>query len=598
MATGFGAFMEGVGSGIKTRSDMDFNRQYVESMRQRNERGALDLEGRRKSALEDYTFSGGTEEDFNQQWSKYQKAQDPALLRLGKFLGSRIKGFFGGGTGAGEEAGATQQMAISTPEVQMAGPQGNGVTTYGIPEYANGGRVRGYANGGLIEDEDEEGGGGIGAFMGDLGRNAADLAKSGFRNTIDAYQEGSRLNRQNRDYMMQEGISMGERGDRARSYAGDAIGGGARMLTGLADDVLGPIDEGVAAAGQFVGGFIGNETPEDKAATSAARQGVPGKVRGSGDKAAAVAARSDVPERTDEQVAQAAIGEAEVSAMENLDYKLLVDQGVSPEELPSMNTKDWSDYRREQFMALQMQGMNPKEAMQQVDYMTVDTQMRGFQREGQKALLYLQTGQSREAAMALRQAYQYFPNGVGVKFGMANDPKTGQPAIIALGVDEETGEPSGKPMIITTERLSAMMENMTNPTAFRAWTKDGRDLQIEIAKFEETGRHNRATEDIYRAGAITDRIKAQTAATVASGGGMKPSDVDRRSEDYRAWASDKELLGELDEGVAIALADAMDRVTYNRPDLPPNTVIKAVEDAWANGGELGVIELLNSLQAE
>jgi hypothetical protein len=79
---------------------------------------------------------------------------------------------------------------------------------------------------------------------------------------------------------------------------------------------------------------------------------------------------------------------------------------------------------------------------------------------------------------------------------------------------------------------------------------------------------------------------------------MKPSDVDRRSEDYRMWSKEKEDFGEYEPGVAIELANAMDRVTHVRPDLPPNVVIDAVEKAWKNGGELGVIELLNSLQGE
>jgi hypothetical protein len=261
--SGFGGFMEGVAGGIKTRSDMDQSRQLKEYMSQRNERGAIDLQETYDARLAQWQAEGGDPAQFKTENTRYQKVQDPALLRLGKFLGGRIKGFFGGGTGAGEEGGALEGMSIATPEVQMAGPQASGATTYGIPDYADGGRVRRYADGGQVEED---------TYLDDLGRNAKEFAASGFRNTIDAYQRGSQLNRQNRDYMMEEGISATERGDRARSYAGDAIGGGARVLTGFADDALGPIDEAISAGVRGIGGFFGMESGEDAAAIPAPAQ--------------------------------------------------------------------------------------------------------------------------------------------------------------------------------------------------------------------------------------------------------------------------------------------------------------------------------------
>ena len=130
--------------------------------------------------------------------------------------------------------------------------------------------------------------------------------------------------------------------------------------------------------------------------------------------------------------------------------------------------------------------------------------------------------------MALRQAYQYFPNGVTVKFGTMIDPKTGQPAIMTMGVDEETGEPTGSPMLITTERLTTMMENMQNPDAFRSWTKDGRDLQMEINKLQSIDDYRQGTLDVAAYNAETDRIGELTGGT----GGLRPADRDRRDKEY------------------------------------------------------------------
>ena len=596
-AVGLGAFTEGLQGGIAARDEMDRNRAFKEYMRQRNEQGAINLQETYDARLAQWKASGADPKKFEAENTRYQKMQDPALIRFGHFLGDKMRGWFGGG---GEEQGAMQQADFSSPQVQPAGLQASGAMTYGIPDqYADGGTVgRGRNRRPAPNDEEVPvSGGGIGAFMGDLGRNAKDLAMSGFQNTRDAWNDAGRLQSQDWQYMTEPGISATERGDRARSYVGDSIGGLAKVGAGFADDAMGPIDEWAGQAWDFAKGMVGMDSPEDKAA-AAKSTGIPQPGPAPDEKAAA-AATVDAPKESDGQIAQQAMHSGQQQAIENFDYKLLVDQGVSPEDLPSMTTQDWSDYRREMMDSLMARGANPKEALQQVDYMTVDTQMRGFQREGQKALLYLQSGQNREAAMALRQAYQYFPNGVGVKFGTANDPKTGQPAIIAMGVDEKTGKPSGTPMLITTERLNAMMENMSNPQAFRAWTKDGRDLQLKINQLQSEDDYRQGMLGVAQEGAISDRMKAQAAQAAAVGkGGMKPSDVDRRSDDYRKWASDKELMGEYEQGVAITLADAMDRVTKTRPDIPENTVIRAVEDAWQKNGELGVVELLQSLQVK
>jgi hypothetical protein len=217
-------------------------------------------------------------------------------------------------------------------------------------------------------------------------------------------------------------------------------------------------------------------------------------------------------------------------------------------------------------------------------------QMKGMMRELDKATLYLGTGQSQEAAMAVRQGFQYFPNGVSVKFGTTVDPTTGQPAIIAMGVDEETGETTGSPMLITAERLSAMRNQMSDPAAFRSWTKDGHDLQLQIAKFEETKASNLATEDIRKYEAETERGK------LGKTGGLKPSDVLARSKFFDESVEMKRIMDEEGEGVANSLADAMDRVIYEMPSTPPNVVRNEIIKGWTTGREAGVQEAIGRLR--
>lgn len=587
--SGIGGFATGLMQGIEARDRMDLNREYKRALAARADIANRDWQNYLDLTRENYQAEHGSLEGYVAP--ERTRLQDPALLRFGKWLGKKI-GW--GQQGNTEEQGAVQQMAI--PE-QTVKPQP-------FRSFRDGGKVERT----LSAEEKQrrraagEDAGGIGAFMEDLGRSAADYFDDTRAVAGEAYKE-----EQAKFDRLRQADSAQEAGARFTDWLGSSARASLGTGAALAKDVF--LDNPVT---QFVGGALGfGSGPEraandsepavgnsEQAASPIPPQNVaPSRQMAQLDKTTAIDAAVSLPERSDEEIAQTAVQEGEIAALENLDYKLLVDRNVSPEELPSMTTQDWSAYRHAIFKYEIGRGASIQEAAQAVDALTVDIQMRGFQREGQKALLYLQTGQAREAAMALRQAYQYFPNGVSVRFGMANDPATGQPAIIAMGMDEQTGEPSGSPMLITGERLGAMMENLSNPSAFRAWTKDGRDLQMQINQLQSLDDYRQRSLDLAQAGAITDRIEAVADATNVSGqGGMRFSDVDRRSQAYRQWAQDQERIGDFEEGVAAALADAMDRVTRLRPDIPPNTVIKAVQDAWNQGGELEVLELLESLR--
>jgi len=308
----------------------------------------------------------------------------------------------------------------------------------------------------------------------------------------------------------------------------------------------------------------------------------------------AIGASVDNPDVPAEAVAAKATEEAQKESIENLDFKLLVDQGVRPEDLPSMTTSDWAGYRQRMTLAAAKSGMTPVEAHQMVDQRITQTQMVGFQREGQKALLYLQTGQNREAAMALRQAYQYFPNGVTVKFGTVTDPKTGQPAIITMGVDEDTGEPTGSPMLITTERLAAMMEEMSKPGSFRSWTKDGRDLQMQINELQSIDDYRQGSLDIAAYDAETDRIGELT-----GGSGLSASERRQRDTEYSDRMAEAGIMEEgfEDPIVKRSLASAM-TIYEQLSGLDMNTVTHEILAAYQDDPQNGVQRLLESARGQ
>ena len=155
MAIGLGALFEGVQGGIATRDKMDLNREYKELLRQRAATGEKELAGRDRTA-------GALAEGLGTDYTPiaHQRQKDPALLRFGGWLKGKVGGMFGGQDS--EEQGALETASFATPEIQPAGPQASGAQTYGIPGYADGGRVdeerkkRSYGDYYLTEDEANE----------------------------------------------------------------------------------------------------------------------------------------------------------------------------------------------------------------------------------------------------------------------------------------------------------------------------------------------------------------------------------------------------------------------------------------------------------
>ena len=581
--SGIAGFATGLMQGIEARDRMDINREYKRALANRASMADRDWQNYLDLVQKNYQAEHGNLEGYVAP--KRIQLQDPALLRFGKWLGTKI-GW--GRQNNTEKQGTMQRTAIpgQTPEPSP------------VPSLHDGGRVEGSRNyrrgldypilaGDILAYERDQ------RRSTDTGENTGQSITNLFDDTqqvrFEAYKD-----RQEAWDRMRNADNPREAGAAFSSWVGRGIKSGLGIGGALFKDVLAdnPVIQFTAGALGFDGNHeqsLDENLPANEAPTDTAIPAIP---ETQSRAYPAIATAIPDPERSDEQVARTAMQEGEIAALENLDYRLLANQNVSPEELPSMTTQDWSAYRHAIFKHEVGRGASVREAAQTVDDLTVNMQMRGFQREGQKALLYLQTGQAREAAMALRQAYQYFPNGVSVRFGMANDPATRQPAIIAMGVDEQTNEPSGQPMLITSERLNAMMENMSNPSAFRVWTKDGRDLQMRINQLQSLDNYRQRSLDV---------AEARTMAGAASPLGqesMNYVDTDRRSDKYRDWAQNQIIMNNMDQGVAMALASAMGRVTRLRPDIPYITVIKLVHSAWDAGRGPRVAALLDELRTQ
>jgi len=297
-------------------------------------------------------------------------------------------------------------------------------------------------------------------------------------------------------------------------------------------------------------------------------------------------APTGIPKTPDEAIAQQAISEGKDMAQQaaaqaappgHIDFsKVDFEAG----DIPNMPVTEWVDYRARMVRGLMAQGMKPTEAHAQVTQL----QQQGFVDYAQQALMHLQGGNANAAATALRAAYQYFPNGTDVQLGVQAG-KDGQPVIVGVGRDEVTGEPKGNPMVLNSERLAMMIENFSNPDAFRTWTKDWRDEQFNRQKYEEVEKPEAESNAQYRdragraalinAGANVIDAQRQAAAS----GGRRQVDLDRANS---AFQDAVELLGYESEEEADQLMALMAQI-YARAEWQYPEVIDFVRKAKRQG---------------
>jgi hypothetical protein len=615
---GLGAFTEGLQGGIAARDKMDLNRQYKSLLKGKMHEMESGFAADEALRLNEYRNEYGTEEGFEARANPYTPPKDPALIRFGGWLKGKM-GFGGGQEAApsssgieptksdmgteplsspvaekpktklieladggaipplfdeqgnrreltdeermkrsygeyyvtGGEAAANRDRRANRPDSYYhIGPRSAGPTAAGVDEYA------------LSRDRS---GGGVGAYLGDVARVAGETNTAQALRNVGAVSEASVRN-------VQDAGGARATGDAVRGTFQDAGAGALNIAGGVAADL------GLDKLTEFGAGFLGFDGKGE--------EGVPAKPPADAPAGAGAAteATTPAPEKSDEQIAQQAISTGEEAAAENFDYRYLPED-TRPEDMPSMNTQDWSRYRYEMMDALLMKGKDPDEALKIVDDITVGQQMRGMERELRKAMNYLNMGDYRATMFAIRQGFQYFPNGVDVKFAVQTNPKTGEQALVSFGVDEETGEPLGAPQIITPDKLAAMGQNFSDPDKFRQWTKDGHDLQLEIAKFKDLSKYRQESLDIQEANAITARKRVDAAGASGGRDGMSYSDVDRRSEDIATILEDEEFREVIPEGLSQRLGAYGEEIMRYRNDLGPRQIAMILADAWNGTGK-------------
>jgi hypothetical protein len=256
------------------------------------------------------------------------------------------------------------------------------------------------------------------------------------------------------------------------------------------------------------------------------------------------------------------------------------DIDIDPREVPDMKTNDWVKYRAQMMDAARQSG--DQEAIGKVNDMVTEMQIKGFLNYGQQGFALQQAGNIKGAMAAYRAAFQYFPNGNDVEFGL-HKGKGGRQHIVGVGVDEQTGKViPGTQMVMDPERVTTLLENFKNPAAFRMWTKDWRDDQFKERQYREVTKPlAQGTLDYQATMGDARTVAAEAAAARAAGGGAGNGANMRNAENVFRERMDE--LGMTDPNKADYLASVMSQVKSRNPNVPDNTIVQVIMTADRDG---------------
>lgn len=259
------------------------------------------------------------------------------------------------------------------------------------------------------------------------------------------------------------------------------------------------------------------------------------------------------------------------------------DVDIDATEVPNMQVNDWKKYRMQALQSAARKGIDPVTAQEQVNDQITRMQIKGFMGYGQQGLALQQAGNLKGAMAAYRAAFQYFPNGNDVDFGL-HKGRDGRAQIVGVGRNEETGEiVPGSQLVMDPERVATLLENFQNPSAFRAWTKDWRGDQFRERTYQEvTKPMAQAQADYMATNADANMVRAENAQLRAGGAGGAGSGANMRNAENVF----RERLGEMgmtDPSKADYLASIMSQVKAKNPQVPDNSIVHAVMTADRDG---------------
>lgn len=537
----YGSIVRSFQQGSNWAQDYRANKQLEKARDLALEQGTYDMESvraGRKAVNPDVAAELG--EGYAAENADWEGGlEDPFMIRL-------FKRFFGG-----EKQGSGKREAIPTggitPVAPVAGVADEEPEMEGFAgAFADGGKVKRYADGGKVDEDDEE--------------------RKREREREARYTEGTKRGGAALKTGAMEISSAGPR------IAAKAIRAGADVMDIGTDDPVGNMVEmsvdaprALAAGGmRRFADYLYNPNAGGSGGAAPAAAPAPTKAQ------AIVPSTKTDPNDPEVQrllagwgggkaAPAAAAPRAAAPTKQTLDFSKM---NIEARDVPDMKTDDWKKYRAQMIAAAQKSGK--PEAVQKANDIVTDMQHKGFLNYAMQGLAHQQAGNDKAAMAAYRAAYQYFPNGYDVEFGTM--PSGKGRVIVGFGRDEKTGKvEKGTELVMDPERVGVMIENFRNPAAFRMWTKDWRDFQQGQRKYEEVDKPLAQSTADYQ---VTMGQAALTRAENTGEGGGGDGLTDQRAAEA-AFRKEFEMMALEDpEGAQHleALAARIKMHTRARPD--------------------------------
>lgn len=565
MASAIGGFFSGLKEGM-TLQDSRRRNKAIDDLLELDYQDKLWKYGQESRTLENQGFAGKADIIENK----------PYLHKVFGFLKNK---FSPATTGMEMDLSADEQLANA---VGAGGRGFQGTSARGAIEpmnfAADGGYVRRYQHGGEVEDEYND------PYPKEL------LGPKHVRRAVPPPTPRMDDARERAGGALSEAIqdvgaasTPAEKARAHRNVAGAAIVGGGDIVGNWAADAFGPV-------AQYLGGlFTSGDKPE-----AASPSAIP-------DPTDPTAQEKDKG-KPDAEVAKEAVAAGHQAVPghpqgpdQEVDWSKVAQSGVTPDQIPNMGVKDWQQFRRDMLERAIGLGTDPSEAMAQVDKM----QHQGALSNMMQSRFLLEAGDGRGAALAARAAFQYLPNGSDVRFGIYN--QNGQPVLIAMGVDEETGEPvmEGKPMILNTESMSRLIENFKNPEAFRLWKKDALD-EREYTEIKKPESESKLTLQ-EKMGGYYDAKAAEANAVAARGGRTAPKQTDFRASMDTIKEGFLEAGLEEDSRVMQALyveAEELRKRVPNVYELGDDEIVALILKAHETGDPSDIIKRIQGIEQQ
>jgi hypothetical protein len=589
----------------------------------RGAQGMQDLRrGRQLERARDYDLAAADDE-FNARRSDMeyggwnpdelgdlQTNPDPWFQRLGQWWKQRRAGRVMPSNMSPEQT-MTQQdetaaLGFGGPARTFAMPESGPITEE--PMYKDGGRVRAiprYADGG-----------GVGEPEMNRRRRQAEFRREGIDPRTSQTGRGGAIPREGvvrrtTNALRGRGVSAA---GRARAVRGGAIAGAAAIVPQLDENYDRTLeqrfgfaeptaDEGEASLGGFAkyagrrllgyASDLGNVMSFGAAGNLYRDQqgAIPAEGQEPHKDASGKTPPPETPPTPDETIAQAAITDGARMAQEAtaaskppgaIDFSKV---DFEPGEMPNMSVPDWVGFRQQAIKSLTARGVPINQAYEQAMKSVSQMQQQNFVDYATQAHAHLMAGDSRAAALAMRAAYQYFPNGSDVEFRVSRG-QDGRPVIAGFGKNEQTGEPVGNPMILSAETLPKFIENFSQPGAWSTWMKDIRAEELDRRKYEEVERPEAESNAVYRDRTGRAALRNAEANVIdaerqRAGQGRRQVDLDRANEVFREAAFD--MVSDEDPGLADRVSALMSRIYARKPNLQDNEVVDFVKEAHRRG---------------